>query len=343
MSALRFYHLADLHLGHSTYQRLRRDGYALLHELNDRARADGVRLLLLAGDIFDRPPTTEALTRLYTILSDFPGRAFFIPSNHDHVAPNSAYKTVTAPENVKVFTSPEIRSFDWPEENLTVWGFAYDQEQICNHRYEEIVLPDDARRHILLAHGGDALHVPTDYKAISDFTYVAFGHFHRYQVISERIVYSGAPYPMDITEGGVHGYVKGEIADDGSVSHQLVALSSAYAPISVDISDCHNVEDIYRLLKEETAGAEQANVTLTGHRNFDLRPHLPHLHQAGDIASLKNATTVHYDYDALKKHHANDLLGLFIEAMQNDTSPLAERALEFGVRAFLEGDDDAHS
>lgn len=62
---------------------------------------------------------------------------------------------------------------------------------------------------ILMAHGGDTAHLPINFNSLelSPFSYIALGHIHKPQVISEdKIAYCGSPEPLDLTETGVHGY-----------------------------------------------------------------------------------------------------------------------------------------
>ena len=57
--------------------------------------------------------------------------------------------------------------------------------------------------HVLLAHGGDAGHIPIDYEHLkwSGFDYIALGHIHKPQIIYEDLMaYPGSLEPLDATE-----------------------------------------------------------------------------------------------------------------------------------------------
>ena len=55
--------------------------------------------------------------------------------------------------------------------------------------------------HILLAHGGDARHIPVDWNRLktSGFDYIAFGHIHKPQIMKKpgKLAYAGALEPVE--------------------------------------------------------------------------------------------------------------------------------------------------
>jgi exonuclease SbcD len=90
--------------------------------------------------------------------------------------------------------------------------------------------------------------------------YVALGHLHGAQAVSERVRYSGSPYAMSFSE---HAHAKGswlvEVDDSGPVSSELVA-----APVDRPLRVLRG--DLDELLADPVlAGAEHAycQVTLT--------------------------------------------------------------------------------
>lgn len=67
--------------------------------------------------------------------------------------------------------------------------------------------------HLLLAHGGDARHMPWNpgRMAQAGFDYIACGHIHKPGIlIPGKMAYAGALEPTDETQLGPHGYIRGQ-------------------------------------------------------------------------------------------------------------------------------------
>ncbi len=95
----------------------------------DWAKANGTKVLLIAGDLID---DAAAVPRTAQYLSDLflsaPGIHFFIsPGNHDFYGPKSMYRLCDWPGNVKIFTGG-IERVDVPACNLCVYGAGFSAE-----------------------------------------------------------------------------------------------------------------------------------------------------------------------------------------------------------------------
>ena len=104
--------------------------------------------------------------------------------------------------------------------NVEVHGFSYTTTEIRENRADHLTVPLDGRIHILMIHGGDASHLPFDKNALgaSDFSYIALGHVHKPEIlIPDKMAYPGSPEPLDKTETGVHGIIRGEIHPKGHI------------------------------------------------------------------------------------------------------------------------------
>ena len=98
--------------------------------------------------------------------------------------------------------------------NTDVHGFSYHTAEIRENRIDHVEVPFDGRIHVLLAHGGDATHLPFDKNAlaVSGFSYIALGHIHKPGILVEhKAAFAGSPEPLDKTETGIHGAYYGEI------------------------------------------------------------------------------------------------------------------------------------
>lgn len=338
MKKIRFIHMADLHIGSSAYIKMEIDELSLIHEIIDNANSNNIDIIMISGDLYDQKPTKKMLDRLNSIFSRFNGKIFIIYGNHDYEvnATNLIY-----PDNVYTFENT-FESFFFEELNLRVWGYSYDgkfiEKDIYKEYFENIELNNN-EINVLLAHGGDNLHIPMDYKFLSQiFKYVALGHLHKYQTPEKNVVYSGSLIPNDSTENYIHGYISGEISD--FLYYNLISTEKQYTNIVFDITPFSDIEELYISLKSICKNDSKYIVTIEGVRNTHLDYDINHLNSIKQIEKIIDKSVVKYDYESIKMLNKNNILGKFIENMQNSNNPLAELALEYGVRAFLEAKDD---
>lgn len=346
MKKIKFLHLADLHLFSGAYKKFGVDGFALLHEIIEQANTDDIDLIFIAGDIFHSLPSISNLARLNSTLAGFRGQTFIILGNHDYLSPLSRFGSFDWALNIHIFDNKNITSNYLPDLNIRVWAKSYDTNQIEEALYNEYFLEDTLNKkeiNVLLAHGGDELHIPTNFKKLESagFNYVAFGHLHTYQSVAKNIVYSGSLIPQNILEEGPHGYVRGSLTTEETL-YELVATSPRYQTIEVDISNFLNIEEIYIHLKEILQQNTHYILRLVGRRFFDINLGDDHLYNAGNIEDIIDATSLDIDYNELRKNNEKNILGVFIQQMQQSDNPLATKALELGVSAFLEAKDDVN-
>ena len=78
--------------------------------------------------------------------------------------------------------------------HLTVYGHSYQKREYREALYDRVCPLEKEGVHVLMAHGGDASHIPMDYGKIASggFDYVAMGHIHR-----PAIWQSGKLVPVD--------------------------------------------------------------------------------------------------------------------------------------------------
>lgn len=148
------------------------------------AKDEGVDLVLLPGDLFDGervyPETVRALAQA---LEDMAVPVFIAPGNHDWYHERSPYATFSWPDNVHIFTEPELQTVELSGLNCVVHGCAF----AASHREDDPVAgftaPDDGKLHLLCVHGevGPAgNYAPIDPGSLerSGASYAALGHIH---------------------------------------------------------------------------------------------------------------------------------------------------------------------
>ncbi|MDF2230985.1 DNA repair exonuclease [Albimonas sp. CAU 1670] len=210
MTAFRFLHASDLHLGRrfSTWPeeirgRLAEARHASLARLAAAARAHGARHVLVAGDVFDSETPSDPVWRqaLAAMGAEADLEWRLLPGNHDSLAAEAlwdrvrvrlpanvhvamAAETVELAPGVALLTAPATRRH--PGRDLTEWFDA---------------APDPGGIRIGLAHGGVANFGEDDPRDViapdraerAGLDYLALGDWHGRVRVGPRTWYPGAP------------------------------------------------------------------------------------------------------------------------------------------------------
>lgn len=211
--AVRLLHASDTHLGH--------------HPDNDRsvrllvalARRHAVHALLLVGDIFDhnRVPA-EFAQPLVDQLGEAPVPVIVLPGNHDPLTPDSVWKRVTLPLNVRVLAQPGGETMRLDGADVVLWGRPH-VDYFDLRPLEGIPPRQGPAWHVALAHGHltrtqgvikrSYLITPEEIAA-TGWDYIALGHWDA---------------PADVSEGGVTAVYSGSPSRAGACA--LVTLDDA--------------------------------------------------------------------------------------------------------------------
>ncbi|KAB8192391.1 exonuclease subunit SbcD [Nonomuraea phyllanthi] len=238
---MRILHTSDWHLGRSFHRESLLAGQAaFVDHLVETVRSERVDVVAVAGDVYDRalPPVDavalldEALARLRAAGA----RVVLISGNHDSALRLRFGSALFEAAGVHVRTSPDRSWEPVTVGDVAFYGIPYLEPELVRAAWE---LPDrshtaaityamdriraDAARHrasVVLSHcfvtGGQAsdserdisvggvAHVPLS--AFDGVSYVALGHLHGRQRMSETVRYSGSPLAYSFSEVG---HVKG--------------------------------------------------------------------------------------------------------------------------------------
>lgn len=309
----------------------------------DRCETEQVDLLLIAGDLFHRQPLLRELKEVNFLFSKLTKtKVILIAGNHDYVKPDSYYLTYTWNENVYPLLSDEMEWVEFPELDTCVYGFSYHSREITTGGYEEAYAKRRQRYEILLAHGGDERHIPIRRQQLRalGYDYIALGHIHKPQELDgPAIRYAGALEPLDKNDIGSHGYVIGEITKDGVQSKFIPAASREYIHLAVDVEDTMTGYALRQKISQaiETAGTQNIyKVTLGGFRDPEILFDLDSMDSFGNILEISDETRPAYDFAKLERQNADNLLGKFINSLQDsDAGSVEAQALYEGVQAIL--------
>jgi DNA repair exonuclease SbcCD nuclease subunit len=213
MTAFRFLHSSDLHLGRAfggypegIRHRLREARHGVIARLAQAARAGGAGMVLLAGDTFDaETPGPETLRQALRAMGEEGDLTWvLLPGNHDSLAASELWRRIAqdAPANLQAITSEapaELAPGHW------LLPAPCTQRRPGRDLTEAMSAPTpEGARRIGLGHGaitdfsgeeGANGIIPPDRAARSGLDYLALGDWHGQMQVTPATWYSGTPEP----------------------------------------------------------------------------------------------------------------------------------------------------
>ena len=279
---LKFIHAADFHLD-SAFAALpagraverRRESRELAFRLADYVNRRGVRLVLLAGDLFDSAaPYRETGEALAEALGRMDAQVFAAPGNHDWYGPGSPWVTVKWPDNVHIFHESAMAAVDLPELGVTVHGAAFTGPEQGTSLLAGFSALEDGRVHIGLLHGeadpAEERYNPLRREEIaaSGLHYLALGHIHKRgeprRFGRTLCAWPGCPEGRGFDELGEKGFYEGVI-DGGEVSLSFVSFARRrYEILDVDVTGAASPRAAVEAALPQDTADDLYRVRLTG-------------------------------------------------------------------------------
>lgn len=256
---MKLLHIADLHLGKRVCEySMLEEQKEILAQIAALAEGEGVRAVLIAGDVYDRPvPPAEATALLSAFLERLHAAGIavlMIAGNHDS-AERLAFCGGLL-RGAEVFVAgecqghPETVFFEDESGRVAVHMLSHfrpaalapyfdgerpESSAAALTRMLSQIDFDAAAHHVLLAHLfvsgsvtsdselpviGTVDAVPTD--LFAPFCYTALGHLHRPQSLAPGVVYAGSPLAYSFSEVGVpKSAVLVELGREGVAARRL--------------------------------------------------------------------------------------------------------------------------
>jgi exonuclease SbcD len=356
-------HTGDLHLGSqfenasfdSSYGRQRRlELWETFERIIDRAIENKVDFLFIVGDLYEEKYFNVGdIKRVRDILKKAVDINIIISTgNHDPLRKDSLYNTIDWPENVYIFQSKGISSIEFKKYNTVIWGYSWDKKEEKKDIFEDLFIEDTSKINILAIHG-DVLnkfssYLPIDKNKLKSkgFDYIALGHIHKPQFISNNISYCGSPEPLDFGEAGVHGIVEGTI-EKGNVCMSFFPISKrSFIIKEINISETMTQKDILsKIMNLDNAFMRENNlyrIFLNGVRDRDINIDMDDLKEMLRneyyYVEIIDNTIPDYDLGKLLIQNKNNIIGMFIEEMKkNDLeNEIVKAALYAGLEVLLD-------
>ncbi len=288
---IRILHTADLHLdgsfaslGNRAPQR-QVDFLETFERIVTLAIKKDAQLLLIAGDLFDHPrPGKVALGKVQAGLQRLSERGIvpvLLPGTHDSlVSTDAVYRQADFP-GVVLLDQPQVKepvALTVDGQQIYLYGFAY-RSYVSEDALVGMQRRCDEGLHIGLLHGSRQGSPEWNYRkkdlpfSLDDLKswgldYVALGHYHSYEVLSENeriyACYPGSPEGKRFGENGSRYCALVTVDKNQAAVEPLAVNGRELAEETLDLSGCTELDEAVGRVAALNNGKLLLRLTLTG-------------------------------------------------------------------------------
>ena len=290
---LKFLHCGDIHLDSPDVGLIpeksdeRRQGLrTTFMRMMEYVRGGGIDYVLISGDLFDIKYATNSTAEL--LIREFrncPDTKFIIaPGRHDAYENNPIYNSDRLPDNCYVFSSDKLSRFDFEEDKLTIYGWAFMNEKFIENPLYEKTADDISKINIVCGYADldgeiDSDMCPIATSDLQNFgaDYYAFGSRHEggdfVSLKDSMYGYAGALESSGFDDPGIGGaklvtvkYNNGELSIDAkNMSFGRILFKEETIDITAVDSGSEIINRISKLVSENKYSSETAlKITLVG-------------------------------------------------------------------------------
>lgn len=335
-----------------------RDALRRFVDLALELRVDAVTV---GGDLYEHERSTldtgNFLRQQFARLGAAP--VLIATGNHDPYVPDSLWRRVDWPANVRIFGEPRFhlgyRFQVQGSSDVCVWGAGHDGPDLRQNLLDGFGVPAEGA-HLLLFHGSDLTCVPPGKPAHCGFrpedivrtgaAFALLGHYHGAKV-SERMAYPGSPEALDFAEAGEHYALRLEVAGEGGsfrVTPELIPFGKVrYETERLDVSRATTSDELRSAIAARGDPAAIVRIVLEGQLqpevDLDVRALYHACAERFRFLDLVDRTEAAYDLDELALESTTK--GAFVRGMQSRIAAASgeeretmELALRLGLQAF---------
>lgn len=308
MTAIRFFHMADLHLdspfkglfGLSEHilKNIRSSTFDAFDKIIQKAIQEKPDFLLIVGDIYDgENRSLQAQRRFQDAMEKlFQHNIPVIVSygNHDHL--NGTWTRFSLPSNVyELPAETSVVQLKIRDQQVNIYGFSYNERHLRESVIESYPIAQNQQTiHIGMLHGSEQAS-NTTHDVYAPFTkqqlleknyhYWALGHIHKRQLLHQNppIVYPGNIQSRHRKEQGLKGYYDVTLSRTSAELDFIPTSTVVYSTVEVD---CKNVIHANELLKR---CAEAITVNRTKYGASVIELHLQNIDEQTE-ALFEHAT-----------------------------------------------------
>ena len=346
---MKIIHSADIHLGapinsfpKQVSDERKREVRNTFLRMVDFARQQGVAVIMLSGDVFDRDkPYKKDVDFFYGVVEKNPDIDFlYLRGNHDQEG-----EARDIP-NLKTFSSA-WQSYTYGD--VVISGIELLPEN-ASSLYSTLSL-DAKKKNVVMLHGQVAGDINLVKLRDKNIDYLALGHIHEYsdgEIDGRgRYAYSGCLEGRGFDETGKKGFVLLDTSDKLSYTFLPFSVRSIER-IELDVSGLEEGGAMARLARKEISFQKENiyRIELVGEVDADVDDFTEDVERylQGDCAylSVKNKTKKRIDYTAYDGD--NSLKGEFVRTVRESTEYTEEekaQIIAFGLKALAGREVDA--
>ena len=348
---MRFIHISDIYLGYAPdpgtdwsedrAKEIRETFLQILKDCNEKE----VQLLLIAGNLFASTPTEEDLKWLdEQLLTLEHTRTLLLAGDADPITPKAPLEHFMFESKTVVFPAGKTTNAYLKGVNTCVTGYSYRKSEEAGRILEGINPGRAGSYNILLGCGGTKGHMPfrKDVLAGKGFDYVALGGMHKpSHVLKNRMAYSGSPEPLGPEDQGKHGYVLGEITDEGTKITWCPVAKRSYIRITFDLKPEYTDIDLPQLAEERIMKMGHDNIysiVLRGFAPQGLKKDFSRLDRRFHILGVSDQTLSEKELELMTVENETNLMGRFVHQVEDSLSSekkIREKAIRYGIEALI--------
>jgi exonuclease SbcD len=357
---IKIMHISDIHLGatlkgasygkefSSRRQREIKDTFFnALKYSND----NNVDYLIISGDLFDTELMKMSdVNNVFKGLGELDANVLIITGNHDPLKSDSFWNTVKHEKNIYIFKD-EVSKLSFPKDNLEVYGHSWNRYYISEKVFDDVPNIDYSKINILIAHGDiytkKTNYLPIDKKNLValNFDYVALGHIHKQDFITDRISYPGSLEPFDFSETGKHGFNLIEL-DKKNINATFIPFAKReFIVKDIELDGEMTENDIYTLINNvdsnENKELNMYRIVFKGRYNYQIDLDKNYLSEifSNDFSYIefKNKAKFDFDIDTLKQENKDNIIGKYIERFDTVDldNEINKQAFNLGIELLL--------
>ena len=348
---MKFIHISDVYLGFepdpgtewSTERgkEVRETFQKVLQDCNEKE----VQLLLIAGNLFAETPSEEELKWLDEQLGTLNHtRTLLLAGDADPITPGSALEHFVFHSNTVVFPAGKTTNAYLKGVNTCVTGYSYRKKDETGKILEGINPGRAGSFNILLACGGMNGHMPfrKDVLAGKGFNYVALGGSHKpAHLLKNRMAYSGSPEPLGPDDQGKHGYILGEITEEGTKITWCPVAKRSYINLTFDLKPEHSGVDLVKLSEENMMKMGHENIysiVMKGFVDQPVKADFKKLSKRFRVLEVLDRTLSVKEIELLSAENGLNLMGRFVKEVDDSISyekGIREKATRYGMEALI--------
>ena len=352
---MRFIHISDVYLNYTPDEgrdwsgdrkkEIRETFLKILTDCNEKE----VQLLLIAGNLFCSTPSVEDLEWLDGALTGLTHtRTLLLSGFADPITPGSAMEDYTLGKRkfeskTVVFPAGKTTNAYLRGVNTCVTGFSYRKSEEPGRILEGIEPGRAGSFNILLASGGTKGHMPfrKEVLAAKGFNYVALGGLHKpTHVLKNRMAYSGSPEPLGPEDQGKHGYILGDMTEEGTTITWCPVALRSYHRLTFDLTPETAEIDLTKMAEEKMLKLGHDNIytiELRGFANEAKQYDFSRLNRRFNILSVEQNLITGDLQHRMAVENGTNLIGSFIREVTESYTVdenTRNKALRYGIKAF---------